>query len=282
MTSSSSAEGGLRRPLGLALSGGGALGAWQIGALAALVEGGLAFDATLGFSAGALNAAAYALDRTPQALARWRELDFKILELSPRLFPPSIFSDRPLRELLRDLGTAEGRAVRCPLTIVSAVADRSRPVYASFAAGELVTARLEEHLLASCAIPLVFPRRVLEHEGRKLPLFDGGVPCREPLSFEALAHCPDVVVLEMVREDEVGRPATNLVSEINQRSRDTVRRLIGQGVASLRSRGTRVWRLAPSKPLGYSMLDFRPAGMRAALELGRADGRAFLDDPSQN
>lgn len=280
MTSSSSVS--LRRPLGLALSGGGALGAWQIGALAALEEGGLSFDAALGFSAGALNGAAYALGVTGKALELWGALDFRVLKLSPRLYPPSLFSDAPIREKLSYLGTDEqARAsMRCPLTVVSAAADRSRPVYARFERGGRWDGRLEDHLVASCAIPLVFPRQVLPLGGAPLSLFDGGVPCKQPLSFEALADCADVLVLEMVRPEEVGAPAWHPVAEINRRSRETVVRLMGQGVASLRPRGTRVFRLRPSRPLGYSMLDFRPAGMAAARELGRRDAEAFLRSPA--
>lgn len=276
MTSSSSVE--LRRPLGLALSGGGALASWQIGALAELEDSGLAFDAVLGFSAGALNAAAYAVGRTRTALERWTELDLRVLRPAPRLFPFSMFSDAPLRSSLSYLGGEEAakKGLRCPLTVISAVTDRSRPVYASFEPGGRWDGPLEDHLLASCAIPRVFPRQLLDYRGERLPLFDGGVPCEAPLSFEALSFCKDVIVLEMVREDEVGLAASNIFAEISQRSKETLRRLMGQGVASLRSSGARVLRLHPSRPLGFSMLDFRPAGMAAARELGRADVRAFL------
>ena len=48
-----------KRPVGLFLCGGGALGSWQSGVLAELVRQGLHFDAVAGFSIGSLNGAAY-------------------------------------------------------------------------------------------------------------------------------------------------------------------------------------------------------------------------------
>jgi len=78
----------LRRPLGLILSGGGSLGAWQAGCLAALIRGGLVFDKVLGFSAEALTGAAYFLGADRDLLGRWRDAGrSRILLLSPRLRP---------------------------------------------------------------------------------------------------------------------------------------------------------------------------------------------------
>ena len=61
------------------LSGGGNLGAIQVGMLRALVERGVRADIVLGCSVGALNGAAYAADPTPEGIGRletlWRNID---------------------------------------------------------------------------------------------------------------------------------------------------------------------------------------------------------------
>lgn len=273
MTSSSEP---LRRPLGLALAGGGALGGWQAAALSALSAAGLSFDEVLGFSAGALNGVSYALGRLDETLERWRATDGGVLRLSPRLFPPSLFSARPLEESLAFAADdARARAaLRCPLTIVTARADRSCPVYARFTRESEWDGPLLPQLVASCAIPLIFPRVALTVRGERLTVFDGGVPCRTPMSFSGLKGCRDVVVLEMVREDE---PLTGRgIWAIEARSRAAVRGLIDQGAASLEAAGVRVLRLRPSRRLDFSMLSFQGEKIREAMELGAADAKTFL------
>src|SRR5262245_28916052 len=59
-------------PVGLVLSGGGAKGAWEAGAAAALVEAGLPIALVAGSSAGALNGAMIAAGRVERLDALWR------------------------------------------------------------------------------------------------------------------------------------------------------------------------------------------------------------------
>lgn len=276
----------LRRPLGLILSAGGALGAWQAGALSALLKEGLTFDSVLGISIGSVNGAAYCLGLFDEALERWGTLNGGILRFSPRLFPPSLCSDRPLWELTAFVDgeeEAKKRAV-CRLVVVTARVRRDRPVYAVFTPGgrEGWDAPLARHLVASSAVPLVFPPVKVDFRGESLTLFDGGVPCAEPMSFRELGPCRDVLVLEMVRQDEMGRPARGLVEATDQRARETVRRLNDRGVASLRSPPDppRVFRLAPSRRLPFHMLDFSGPGLREALTLGELDAADFLRAPA--
>jgi predicted patatin/cPLA2 family phospholipase len=278
MTSSSP---DLRRPLGVALAGGGAHGAWQIGALSELERSGVKFDSVLGFSAGALNGAAYTLGRCPEAIERWRTTSRGVLRFSPRLFPsPSLFSNGPLWERVdyaHDDKSARASA-RCNLTVISAQADRTGPIYARFEPDGRWDAPMAWHLLASSAIPLVFPRISLTYEGKSLTLFDGGVPCEQPLDFSPLSSCADVLFLEMVRPDEVGRPVAGLLQEYDQKGRETVRMLMNQGAASLRGK-SRVFRLHPSRRLDFTMLTFDAAKLDDAIALGASDARAFLARP---
>ena len=77
-------------PTAFVLSGGGNLGALQIGMLRALVERGVLPDLVLGCSVGAINGAGLAEDPSPAGVGRmerlWRELDGK--KLMPRSVLP--------------------------------------------------------------------------------------------------------------------------------------------------------------------------------------------------
>lgn len=265
-----------RRPLGLFLAGGGALGAWQAAALEELLRAGARFDKAMGFSIGAFNAAALAFGRFEDALARWRSLDGGVVRLRPRLWPHfSLLDDRVLRDLL-DVAADDEQArarLRMPLCVIGACAADGRAEYAEFSAGRW-HGPLEAWLRATSAIPGAFPPVRI---GGKTYV-DGGVPMPAPLHFDFFADCAEVWVLEMVRPDELGRRPWNPYYALDQGGRVSARWLVDQGVASLQARPQPpvVRRLCPSRRLETVMLDFKASSLRPMLELGAADGRAFL------
>ncbi|MDE2038388.1 MAG: patatin-like phospholipase family protein [Elusimicrobia bacterium] len=271
----------LRRPAGLVLAGGGSLGAWQAGALLALEEAGLSFDAVLGFSAGAINGSAYALGEMALARRRWLDCD-RLLRPSPRLWPPSLFSARPLCEkfdFLQDEERARQRS-RCRLVVASASRGQDRRLYAEFDAKRGIwDGPLVRQVLASCAIPLIFPPVRLKLRGREELCVDAGVNSREPFSLASLGHCADVLVIEMVLPRELERRTWTPWSALDRRGRFLCWRLIEEGAAELRRRDpqTRLLRLRPSRPLSWRMLDFSSELARQAAQLGEADARAFLE-----
>jgi NTE family protein len=277
---------GFSRPLGVFLQGGGALGAWQAGALEVLDAAGFRFDAIMGYSIGALNGAALAFGRLDEGLAHWRRLDGGALRLRPRLKPFGLFSPEPLRSFLdhaRDDESAKA-SLKAEFTVVTAFSAESTPVNARFTPGgkDGWDAPLVEHATASCAIPVVYPPVEIRYRGRLMRLVDGGVPMRRPLDFSPLAGCADVLVLEMVRADEMGRRALAPWRAIDQSAREAGRRLVDGGVSGLflsAARPPRVFRLAPSRRLAPMMLDFRAPGLAAMLAQGADDARAFLAAP---
>lgn len=275
-----------RRPLGLALSGGGALGSWQAAAVLALEKAGLEFDSVLGFSAGALTGTYYCLGRTEEGVENWRRLKGDTLRFQPRLFPFSLFSDAPIREAVPFVEDDEQAKTltRRRLIVVSALRSRKRSIDAVFTPGgrEGWNGPLLGHLLASCAIPVVFPPARLNLRGEAVDLFDGGVPCREPMDFKSLASCRDIIALDVVRPEEIGRQGSGILGRIDQKARETMRLLIGQGLASLRSlpEPPRVFRLPPSSILPLSMLDFSKLDrIKECLDQGQKDAERFLDRP---
>jgi predicted acylesterase/phospholipase RssA len=275
----------LKRPLGLFLQGGGALGAWQAGVLEELDVRGLRFDKVMGFSIGAVNGSAIAFGRLPEAMARWRALTGGAMKLSPRLSPFALCSIDALRaffEAARDEEAAKA-AMQAEFTIITACFEDGAPVNARFTPGgkDGWDGPFVEHATASCAIPLVFPPVDIHYRGRKRRLVDGGVPMRQPLDFSPLAGCADVIVVEMVRADEVGAFKWTPWRAIDQRCREAGRMLIDGGLKTLLGSANppRVHRLSPSKALEPMMLDFRAAGLAKMIIQGAADAGAFFADP---
>lgn len=275
----------LRRPLGLALAGGGAFGSWQTAAVRALAEEhGLVFDAVLGVSAGAVTAASYCLDRMDEAVARWHDIDnAHLLRLAPRLRPLALCSARPLWEWVGEPVDEERarREARCHLVVVSACPKEKRTIYAVF---DRQRGRwdgpLGKHLVASCSIPTIFPPVEAAYQGKTLTLVDGGMPGREPFSLAELSACKDVIIVEMSNVGADGRPRKTWLQRLNEgrkRGRDQMR----EGINSLQSMADapRLFQLTPSRPLSFEPLSFKSAHVERSLELGRADARAFAADP---
>jgi NTE family protein len=124
----------LRRAL--VLSAGGMFGAWQAGAWGALA-GRVKFDLIVGASVGALNGYAIACGASPAELRRlWLDPNFTRL--------------RGLPETVREL---VGRA-RPKTEIAVAVTDLWRLKPRLFQGSQIRA----EHLIASCAIPLILPQ----------------------------------------------------------------------------------------------------------------------------
>jgi NTE family protein len=166
------------------LSGGGSLGAVQVGMLQALDEAGVVPDLLVGSSVGALNAAFVAGHPGAAGTAELAEIWAGLRRAS--VFPTSparvlralsgradsLTDSVKLRALLEQrLGYQRLEQAHCPLTVVATELLTGREVVLS--AGPAVDA-----VLASAALPGVFPP--VEVEGHLL--FDGGVVNNTPIS----------------------------------------------------------------------------------------------------
>jgi predicted acylesterase/phospholipase RssA len=241
----------------------------------------------MGYSIGVINGAALAFGRFPEALAHWRRLDGSALKLRPRLSPFSLCSPDGLRSFFdaeRDDASAR-RMLKTDLTVVTACVAEGAALNARYApGGKEWDAPFIEHAAASCAIPVIFPPVDVDYRGRRVRLYDGGVPMRAPLDFSPLARCADLLVLEMVRADEMGRRALAPWRAVDQAGREAGRRLVDKGLDELllrAERPPRVFRLAPSRRLEPMMLDFRAPALREMLALGARDASALLAEPSR-
>jgi NTE family protein len=190
----------------LVLAGGGSLGAVQVGMLQALVEAEVAFDLVVGASVGAINGAYFAARPNAQGVAElgdfWRGLR------KADVFPISVLDT--LTAILQRRGyllraSALQRLVRRSLP-VELIEDTELPLHIvttnllSGAEELLSSGSAEQALLASAAIPLVFPSVQI---GEKF-LVDGGVASNTPIASAVAPLCPlDASVFDFSQTDQL-------------------------------------------------------------------------------
>lgn len=189
----------------MVLGGGGALGAYQAGALLALAEQGVLPDALFGCSAGALNAAFLASDpglpRTRELATWWADTRTHNV-LSPSRWSrvrgfaaaaatraDALFDERPLRHLIREQVPAHDLSeLAVPLSVTTTCLDCGLARHHD-------RGPLEDVLVASCSLPGLFsPVRLPDGHLH----VDGGVVCGVPLQAALDDAGPDdaVVVLD--------------------------------------------------------------------------------------
>lgn len=199
----------------MVLGGGGALGAYQAGALHALADAGVVPDALFGCSVGALNAAFLARDpgaRRARELADWWADTRTHGVLAPSFVrrmvglaaaaaggKAALFDERPLRRLIaRHVPAHDIAELAVPLTVTTTCLDCGAAIHhASGAPGDV--------LVASCALPGLFPAARLADGHLHV---DGGVLCGVPVQAALDSAGPDdtVFVLDCALAPVTSRP----------------------------------------------------------------------------
>lgn len=186
------------------LGGGGVLGAAEVGMARALLEAGISPDLVCGTSIGAINGAAIAADPTAQgakelvsmwdAIAEGGVLDGSMLRRVAEVMRrrTSLHGNDPLRDMLRDRLPAERfEDLAVPFECVAASIERAQEHW--FSSGELI-----EPILASCALPGVFPPVRIGDEH----FFDGGLVNSIPLERAVARGADTIWVLHVGRLEE--------------------------------------------------------------------------------
>jgi NTE family protein len=279
----------LDTPVALVLSGGGAKGAWEAGAAAALVERGVPVRLVAGSSAGALNAAMLADGRLDRLQGLWRALSrAQVYELRPGvvlagLLPGwatllaldaagSLFDPTPLRELI--VSSLDLERVRAsPRRLLVVTTDLARRAARVFDNASLSV----DALMAAAAVPGAFPPVPVDGT----LLVDGGLIGRAPV-LEALATETPIgraLVLLSYAADETGAPPTRLRRTLEEAFETAMVHQIRRDaeLARFRHPAVDIQVLTPGAPLQLRPLEFDPAGMAAALERGRADALRCLE-----
>ena len=209
-----------RRPerVAFVLSGGGPLGALQVGAMRAMFDHGIVPELVVGTSVGALNAAFIAFDPTREGSIKlestWKALAKDDLFPTSRLKAPwtrflmrgdRVFENTGIRRIVvGGLGDVMFEDARIPLAVIGA--DLETGEERIFASGAVLPA-----LLASTALPGIYPPVVID--GR--PYIDGGVANNVPVAPALAMGASTVYVLDTTavnhRRRDLNRPLDYLM-----------------------------------------------------------------------
>ncbi len=201
------------------LSGGGARGALEVGALQALVEAGIHADMIVGTSAGAINAAGFATNPTAAGVQRlaeqwihapsgdifpgnWFSIARRFLTRQDSLYPNDGLRRFIEANLPPGVNTF-GDITQIRLYITTANLNTST----LYLFGEDPTANLVKAVLASAAIPPIFPP--VEYNGYQY--VDGGVVANVPISVAISQGATTVYAINLGDSGEMDDPARGIV-----------------------------------------------------------------------
>ena len=279
----------------LVLSGGGAKGAWQVGALRQLlmVER-QRYDLLAGVSVGALNAgflAQWPAGQEREAFAAlealWRSIRTRdvhrrwLFGTLAGLWRPSVRDARPLRGLVRrNLDPARVVSSGRKLRIVAVGLRTGREqVWTEEDAG-----RIREAILASSSYPIAFQPIALDGELYS----DGGLRTVTPLGAAIAAGATEVDVVITMPDGltqwgphkpnvlQVGVRGMDLLTDQVQHDDvatcERVNELVRAGCAPGK-REVRLRVIRPLKPVTEDPLDFSPEAIDRMIAIGEDDGR---------
>jgi len=268
-------EVGARPREAFVLSGGGSLGAAQVGALQALMEAGIVPDVVIGCSVGALNGAFLAVHPTADRLIEleqiWRGMSRRTVFPNGRLRVATRLAGR------RDhLYTPDGlRRVIQSCVPVRDLADTAIPVHVvttDLRAGEPTwwsSGDPMEVLAASAALPGLFPPVAL---GDSLHV-DGGVTCPVPTQRALDLGAERVWVLDVAREYHGWTDARMTAMDVLVESFAIARSHLGRREPDA-GRDQRVVSLPPLRTGRHDLADFSRTS--ALISAGREAGRAMI------
>jgi NTE family protein len=198
-----------RERVAFVFSGGGPLGALQVGALQALFEHGVTPDLAVGTSVGALNATFVAFDPTAEGVAHleriWRGLGdgdlfpggrFRASWARMLVRGNRVFENSGIRRLVESrLGGATFEEAQIPLAVVTT--DLETGAEKVFSSGEVL-----EPVVASTAMPGIFPP--VEIDGRMY--IDGGVADNVPIAPAVSLGARTIYVMNSTSHHHQRRP----------------------------------------------------------------------------
>lgn len=200
---------GKRRPprVAFVLSGGGVLGAVQVGQLQALFEAGIVPDLIVAASVGAINGATVACTPTPAGVAELRAVWSRLK--SEDIFPGSrlqravhfvrkgdhLYANSGIRRLVDMMPVRSFEATRIPCHVVASNLRSGKEHW--FSEGLLAPA-----ILASTAIPSIFPPVLVDGE----LYVDGGLVNNVPISRAVSLGATHIFVLTCGAAQQDARP----------------------------------------------------------------------------
>ena len=256
-------------------SGGGSLGAAQVGALQALFEAGIVPDAVVGCSVGAINAAYVAVEptaaRAGQLETMWRTMDRREIFPGGRLTVARRLASRA-SFVYNPAGMRAIFAQCMPFDDLSQTAIPCHVVATDLRSGEPTWWRSGnpvDVLNASASIPGLFPP--VDIDGRLY--VDGGVSCPVPTQYALNLGASRVWVLNVAREFQGWADARMSALDVLLESFAISRSHLGR-LSPAAAPGQQVVILPPIAIGRHDMRDFSKTPRLIAL--GREAGRAMV------
>lgn len=298
-----------RRPVGLFLCGGGALGAWQSGVLAGLVKQGLHFDAVAGFSIGSLNGAAYCYNKTGELGQIWRNMQPQdILALKPRFYNIplelyqedggslsnkvnfffqnrlsrlTLFSNQRVKDFLNGWLARSGPQFprNIKFYVISHAVEMKLPYIVRFdGSTQSHNLAFTDALMASCSIPMIFPPVPVEEHGRRYNLVDGGVIGIATINLSIFEGCRTVIMIGNSRDEDLDYPSRGPFSYFEHKARRMLHihtQKIYESRVFMKSEPD-VHLIKPPMDLGLNLLEFDGAKCGRAYDIGESEADIFL------
>lgn len=272
------------------LCGGGALGAWQSGALSLINEKKIEAQAVSGFSIGAINSAFYCFDSVDKIEKIWSKMDNKkIFKFSLGYSRPvdisiadenknlakqikskienflsgvNLFSNKPVYKILSKYISKKAEfKKKLKFYCISHCVERSAPYITEFDSDNYDRNRFIKMVVASSTIPFIFPQVRQESEWGEIHLVDGGVIGRESINFSFFEGFSDVFVISNVcDEDYYFKPKSIFsIAEIFEKRLRRIlvyqNKKIFKSLSHLNSKPN-IHFIKPSKPLEGRIMDF--------------------------
>ena len=257
-------------------AGGGSFGALQVGMLHALVEYGVQPDLVVGASVGAINGAYFAGDPTLAGIARLERLwcGLKRSTIFPMTFSriaglfsrsPSLVDSGGLRDLIaQHLPYTLLEQAALPLHVVATAQLHGKTVCLS--SGPAVDA-----ILASCAIPAIFPPVRLDGEY----LIDGAVASNTPVTAAVALGARRLIVLPTGYACALTEPPLTAIASALHALNMVIAHQLVQDLELMADRAE-VVTVPPLCPLTASAYDFSRA--HELIERARQHTRHWLEE----
>lgn len=256
-------------------AGGGSFGAIQVGMLHALVAYGVRADLVVGASVGAINSAYFAGNPTLAGVTRLEQLwcEIKRSTIFPMTFSriaglfsrsPSLVDSSGLRELIKQhLSYSLLEQAALPLHVVATEQLHGHPVCLS--SGPAVDA-----ILASCAIPAIFPPVLVGKDY----LIDGAIASNTPVMTAVTLGATRLIVLPTGYACALTAPPTSAIASALHALNMLIAHQLVQDLELLADR-FEVLTVPPLCPLAASAYDFSRA--RELIDRAEENTRHWLE-----
>lgn len=289
-----------QRKKSLVLSGGGARGAYEVGVVKALYEKGIKFDFAFGTSIGAINATFVAQGDLEHLEYLWTHLVPSEIYRLPTMtqIRSIVFGTRwalldpePLEQMLRkevDLKKLKESEMLAGFIVTDLCSLKTEVITSD----QIET--IDDYvdvLMASAALPVLFPPRPLKGEGLWI---DGGIVRNTPIQASVNMGAQDIYLVLLHNETISACPATlvQFLSRIGDILLDASARngillanqynqLIEAGTSeTIGMRRLNLHVIQPRTPVKATLLDFDPQRARTLIQQGYEDAMEEISSDS--